>query len=319
MSLEVSDAFVAPNGTLELQAFGGMPPYTFAVIPGGAGGTVQGSTYTAPPVVGIDSLIATDALGTTGEFDLTIDPPVFLSAPYTAIAQCRKVLFGATGGTATETNNGGMSYRYNLVSGPGRISEEGWYHSDEETGLATVNVTDDFGRTSTATILVGSPLELFCDVLQVALGLDPGRVWLWNQKVNEPTDSGMYIVVRVISTHVFGQSTGFCSSDTGLNQVQSSYINVMLQVEVKSRSDEAVWRLPEIAQALGSYYSQSQQEFNSFAIFPGVGEIVDLSGEDGAAIPYRFSVPVRIQLTKQRVTPVPYYDTFQPVQFSQEA
>jgi hypothetical protein len=306
------------DGAFTAQISGGTTPYVFEVLAGGAGGTIDPASgvYDAPDDGGIDTIQVTDAFGQEIEFDVLVQPAQLqLYPPYLAISQYNQAPFQGAGGTPIVSDDPDYTseYRYSIQSGPGYIDEyTGIFKTEQFTGITIVQVTDGNGCTATATVLVGSYLQLFCDVLQQELFPNTTqRVWFWDQKVDEPTDDGMFIVCRVLNPKVFGNTNKVCSGDIGAQQVQSAYMNVQLQIDVKSRSTEALDRLEEIVQALNSIYSQQQQEANAFKIFPVTNNIVDMSGLDGAAIPYRFVLSVKIQYTKTTIKrAAPYYDTF---------
>jgi len=173
----------------------------------------------------------------------------------------------------------------------------------------TIKVTDALSSTATVQVLVGTPLLLFCDVLQTGLGLSSGRVYLWDQKLMQPKDSSLYIAVSVLSCKPFANTNRLNSSG---NSEQSVNMYATLQLDVISRGPVARERKEEIILALNSNYAQAQQERNSFYIgkLPPGASFRNLSQEDGAAIPYRFSIDVAIQYVVKKTVVVPYFDSF---------
>lgn len=67
MSLTLLQTYTAiannPGLTVPFGASGGTPPYVFSIVPGGAGGSIIGSTglYSAPGMVGVDVVRVTDS------------------------------------------------------------------------------------------------------------------------------------------------------------------------------------------------------------------------------------------------------------------
>ncbi len=171
----------------------------------------------------------------------------------------------------------------------------------------TVRVTDDDATEATTTILVGSPLLLFCDIIQSEMGLANGRVYLWDQKIMQPTDSGVYVAVSVVT----------CKPFANVNRAtdeSQQYLSMMAQVDVDiiSRGPAARDRKEEVLLALGSTYSEQQQTANGFYIArlpPGM-RFINLSNVDGAAIPYRYKISVNIQYCFTKNTAIEYYDDF---------
>lgn len=217
------------------QAIAGTPPYTYSVLPGGSGGSIDPSTgvYTAPDVLNPNPAL---------NFD-------------------------------------------------------------------TIQVTDSLLITATATIKVGNALMLLCDVLQSELGLAEGQVYLWDQKINTPNDSRMYVVIRAMHPKAFSNINKF-DGDT-LSSVQTTNFAVLCSVDIFSRGTEARDRKEEVVMALNSDYAQTQQGANSFYIakLPAT-PMVDISMIDGAAIPYHYNISVNIQYFVRKTKAVDYYSNF---------
>jgi hypothetical protein len=242
LALTQSITALAVNLTSSFLATGGTPPYTYSVVPGGAGGSINSSSglYTAPAVVN---------------------------------------------------------------SNPNQLYD-------------TVRVTDSASATANAQILVGTPLLLLCDILQSELWLAQGRVYLWDQKIMQPTDAGLYVAVSVPSCKPFANTTQPDGSGSGLNSVQVVNMLATVDIDIISRGPDARDRKEELILALNSVYAQSQQEINSFLIgkLPAGSRFLNLSEIDGAAIPYRYKISINMQYAVTKIKPVSYYDTFAAAQ-----
>jgi len=179
-----------------------------------------------------------------------------------------------------------------------------------------IQVLDNAGNIATAQILVGTPLLLFCEIIQNQLNLPNGRVYLWDQKIMQPSDSGLYIAVSVLSCKPFSNTNKFDGSSANSNSDQSVNMYAQLQLDVISRDTEARDRKEEVIMALNSNYAQTQQEANSFYIgkLPPGSQFVNLSSQDGAAIPYRFNISVAMQYFVTKTVAVQSFDTFQTPQ-----
>lgn len=179
-----------------------------------------------------------------------------------------------------------------------------------------IQCKDSLGAKATAQILVGTPLLLFCEIIQRQMGLDIGRVYLWDQKIMQPTDAGLYIAVSVLRCKPFANTNSF---DGTTNQsIQSVNMHADLQLDIISRDGEARDRKEEVIMALVSDYAQLQMTANSFSVFPlpPGAQFVNLSNEDGAAIPYRFSIAVAMQYFATKIQDVPYFSNFQTPQIN---
>lgn len=227
---------MAPGLTASYVGQGGVAPYTYSVVPGGAGGSINASTgvYTAPA-----------------------------SVP-----------------------------------------------TDPATLYDTIVVTDSASATASVQVLIGSALLLFCDILKHELNISDDHIYLWDQKIFQPTDSDLYMAVGIISSKPFGNTNYF---DGNLNtQVQSVNMCDQLSVDFMSRSSQARDRRGEVIMALNSQYAESQQELNSFriGILPTGGSFINLSQIDGAAIPYRFNLTINLQYFVTKIQSSQYYDSF---------
>jgi len=229
---------IGPNVTAYFIGYGGVSPYTYSVVPDGAGGTINSSTgvYKAP-----------------AEFK-----------------------------------------------------------SDPSKAHDVVQVMDDNGEVGLAKILIASPLILFCDILKTQMQLDNRHVYLWDQKLFQPTDGGLYIAVSEASCKPFGSSNDVVPSVTGMNQIQSVNMLSTLDIDVISRGPDARDRKEEVLLALNSVYSQQQQSANSFLIgrLPAGSRFINLSNIDGAAIPYRYRISINIQYAKTITQQAQHFDTF---------
>lgn len=224
------------------------------------------------------------------------------------------VPFGATGGTAP--------YTYSVAPGGagGAINaSSGVYISPNTTGADVVIVTDSVAATASGTVLVDVPIMLVCDVLQRAMGLASGQVYLYNQKINIPNDSRLYIAVGLTSCKPFGNRPKYDGSGGGLNAIQSVNMQATLSIDIFSRSTAALLQKEQVLLALSSPYATQQMELNSFYIAPISVGFVNLSALDGPAIPYRFNISVNIQYFTTLTTATAYYDTFSNVVVTTES
>jgi hypothetical protein len=236
-----------------------------------------------------------------------------LTQTLTALAVNLTSSFLATGGTAPYTYSvraGGAGGTINSSSGlytaPAAVS------SNPSQLYDTIQVIDNLGAIAASQILIGTPLLLFCEILQSELGLTPGRVYLWDQKIMQPNDAGLYVAVSVPSCKPFGNTNTPDGSGSGLNSVQVAHMMATLDIDIISRGGDARDRKEEVILALNSNYSHAQQEANSFSIgkLPAGARFLNLSQIDGAAIPYRYKISVNVQYAVTKTKAVPYFDTF---------
>lgn len=236
-----------------------------------------------------------------------------LSQTLTAIAPGLTSSFGTSGGTPPYT------YSVRANGAGGSIDSDGVYTAPAVMGetpqtlFDTVQVKDALGAIKTATILVGNALFLFCDIIQTYLtqnlGTPLGRVYLWDQKVMQPTDSGLYVAVSVVTCKPFANNT---DHDASGNSVQTVNVMATLDIDVISRGPSARDQKEFVVLALMSDYAQLQQTANSFLIgrIPPASKFTNLSQIDGAAIPYRFKISVNMQYAVSNTQATPYFSAF---------
>lgn len=162
-----------------------------------------------------------------------------------------------------------------------------------------------------AQILVGSPLFLLAEIIQSELQLDSDHIYFWNQKLNEPKDAGLYVVLSVSSSRPLGNVNRHTANGASLNSTQ--FLNVIdtVEIDIISRSAAARDQRNDVLLALNSDYSQNQQSGNGFSIarLPGGGRFINLSGIDGALIPYRFRLSIALQYAYMKTAAVDYFDS----------
>ncbi len=218
------------------------------------------------------------------------------------------------GSTRTFVGSGGTGpYIYALVSGIGSIDPDtGVYTAPAASGKAVVSVTDSalVPATETAQVTVNTALTHFCDIIQHEMGLSDGQVYLWDQKINIPTDQRLYIAIGVLTCKPFANSRTYDGSGGGLEEILSTNFMATLSVNILSRGTDARDRKEEVVLALNSTYSQQVQEANGFGVAVLPSTFVNISEIDGPAIPYRFNLSVAIQYKVTKTKAVQYYDSF---------
>lgn len=223
------------------------------------------------------------------------------------------------GGTVTFLAAGGTGpYVFSMVSGNGTVdASTGVYLASAITGLETVMLTDALLATASAVITVNSALTLFCDIIRQEMGLGIDQVWIYNQKIDIPTDYRLYVAIEILSCKPFANTRYMDPSGPGLNQILSTNFKAVLSVNILSRGPAARDRKEEFVLALNSIYSIQQQEANGFMVSLLPSGFVNLSEIDGSAIPYRFNISVAVQYKIVKTEAVPYYSTFPAAQVAQ--
>jgi hypothetical protein len=213
--------------------------------------------------------------------------------------------------------SGGVApYSYAVLPGGagGTIDVNGKYTAPNGYGVDTIRVTDASSANVTITVNVLNYAQLVCEIIQKELGLPSGRVWLFDQKVNEPKDQSMYVVVQVPSIDSFANTIKADTNVPGIESNQSLSVKATLSIDIKSRNLEALNRKEEVLMALRSYYSERQQNLNNFFIGSLASQINNVPDVDGSGIPYRYNFLINIQYTVSKKQSELYYDEYSGVE-----
>jgi len=183
--------------------------------------------------------------------------------------------------------------------------------------------------------------QIIVDILAREMTLDSGRVFIRDQNLKLPPDDGLYVVVGMVGEQPFGivnsieatEITGvnritvpgsnrFTDSGDqritavtgqGLKQVQQIVTQEQIQIDIMSRSREAIQRRWEIFAALASIYSVQQQELNTFKIFKIPSSFANTSGTEGGSNLNKFSITVTCHVWYRKESYLQsgdYYDDF---------
>lgn len=220
--------------------------------------------------------------------------------------------------TVVSGSGGVEPYVYSVVIGGvgGTIdSVTGKYTAPQGVfGIDTLRVTDAALDTFDLPMNVLSPLQLLAQIIQSELSLGTDRVWIFDQKIDEPIDQDMFVVLQILSLKNFANNRRPVVDGVVLAEDQSSSWKSSISIDIKSRSSEALDRKEEAVMALASQYSVQQQELNNFRIGRVPQNMVNLSEIDGAAIPYRFNITINVLYSVAKSKPVEYFDTFDDVE-----
>lgn len=184
------------------------------------------------------------------------------------------------------------------------------------TGAPNFNVTDtirlfnDTDGSITFTMRTDGPLAIIADIIKTELKLDNKQVYIYNQEFNIPQDDRVRIAVGFMGVKPYSQNLEIICENDKMFEVKS--VNSVYEVEINifSKSEEALHRKEEVLLALQSQYSRSQQILNgmSFARIPT--QFVNLSLVEGAAILFRFNILFKMHYNEETKREVEYFDRF---------
>ena len=154
-----------------------------------------------------------------------------------------------------------------------------------------------------------APIDYLRDIIVNQLNLADDRVNIYNVKFNIPNDKFLFVGIEYKFSKVFGSKSetqidsGIFNEHQGLN-TQEHYSIILF-----SRNTDALTRKEEAVMALGSVYARQQGDTYGFKI-ARIAPIQDLSGLEGAAILYRFEIPIVMLCRYEKIISIPWYGTF---------
>lgn len=159
------------------------------------------------------------------------------------------------------------------------------------------------------------PEQIIVEVLQTELSLPVNSVWIRNQNVKIPNDDKLYIAVGAVDSQVVSSVNNIIPTDAGMSEKQQTVVKENIQIDIFSRSTEALLRRMEVLNALVSVHSRQMQELHQMRIFTIPTSFVNTSGVEGGSSINRFTIVIAAQalFTKEKVlvsTEGDYFDEF---------
>lgn len=156
--------------------------------------------------------------------------------------------------------------------------------------------------------------QIIVDILKSQMSLANDQSWVRYQNQKIPPDDRLYIVVGVIDSQVLSSVNTPTPTDDGMSETLQIVARESIQMDLLSRSVSTLQRRYEALAALNSVYSEQQQEFYQFSIFPVSTSFINTSGAEGGSNINRFSITVVCHVwykqEKVLVSPDDYYNDF---------
>ncbi len=153
LAITPSTKILAVTNTFTFSATGGVSPFTYSIFAGG--GTINSASglYTAAAAAGTATVRVTDSRGNISDSTVTINAALTISpASVTVLANSVTNFTGA---------NGISPYTYAKLSGGGSINAAtGAYTAGAINDSVTLQVTDSYGNTANANVIVTTPLSI---------------------------------------------------------------------------------------------------------------------------------------------------------------
>ena len=151
------------------------------------------------------------------------------------------------------------------------------------------------------------------DILLSEMKLDKNQIWIGHQNYKIPDSKQMFIIVTMSDAKIIGNNNEVLPTTAGMTQNQGVAAAEKIQIDIMSRSQEAIYRRWEILQALQSVFSEQQQEKLFFRIFSQPSSFINTSNAEGGSNINRFTIVITCHAwhSKQVVLGSgDYYDDF---------
>lgn len=156
--------------------------------------------------------------------------------------------------------------------------------------------------------------QIIVDIINEEMQMPTGAVWIRDENRKFDNSGNLNIIVGVIGIQPFGaRSYMVPNNDTDpptQQELQQVVTQEMIQIDILSRNNDALFRRAEIVMALNSFYSLQQQEANSFKIFRIPVGFLNTSDAEGGSQLHRFSITINCHVWYRKLKNLPTYDYY---------
>lgn len=159
-----------------------------------------------------------------------------------------------------------------------------------------------------------NPLVALCAIIQSEMGLEDDQCYIYNSKFQIPTDQRLYVAVGVGGikpySNISVNESVAPALDGGMTETLKTNVNCTVDINILSKSDEALLRKEEVFLALGSQFSKQVQQAQSMWIAKLPQSVQNLSELEPTAIPYRFRFALSVHYLVKKQKRISYYSQF---------
>lgn len=161
--------------------------------------------------------------------------------------------------------------------------------------------------------------QLLVEIITQEMSMPVNSVWLRDQNRMIPNDNGLYIIAGIVGAFTMANETRMkevpIEDGVEVHQISEIQQQENIQIDIISKSNDAIFRNWEVIAALQSFYSQQIQEKYNFKIFRIPRSFINLSSGEGGSIINRYSITVSAMVwyRKDTILTSPlgdYYDDF---------
>ena len=154
--------------------------------------------------------------------------------------------------------------------------------------------------------------RMLLDIIRREMNIPDENTWIYNQRHKITSEDALYLVAFFVAANPYGNRKIYITDSVTGQLVEEQLVCVQetWQIDIRSRTQEALERKHEVLMALDSTYAVQQQEACGFQIARIPMSFVDMSHTEGTARLNRYVLRVPILRAYTKSKPVSYYDTF---------
>jgi hypothetical protein len=156
-------------------------------------------------------------------------------------------------------------------------------------------------------------LQIVASILKAHMGLTAEQIWIYNQRRNIPTTSGLFVTVGRVALKVYGNN----STQSGDSVTSGQWCQETIAINMFSKNMDAMERVPEALAALRSPTSVFTQQQHAISIAPIPQSVVDTSEVEGAGMLFRTTITIVVLSAYEQTSTATYFDP-DTIQYSLE-
>lgn len=156
-------------------------------------------------------------------------------------------------------------------------------------------------------------LQIIADIMKKSLNLTTDQIWIYNQRRNIPTTSGLFVVVTRVAMKPYANNNVIA----GDSLVSGQWMQETISINMFSKNFEALDRVHEVLGALASPLSQFVQQQTGILIASIPQSVTDTSAVEGAGMLYRTTITTQVLTAYSAASDTTFFDP-DTIQYSLE-
>lgn len=157
--------------------------------------------------------------------------------------------------------------------------------------------------------------QLIIDILKEEMQIPNDDIWIRDQNKKIPNDDGLYMIVGMVDAVPLSGGSRMTEFEGDVVEETSVQLRENIQIDIVSKSNDAILRRWEIMAGLRSIYSKQKQEEYGFKVMRLPNSFVNSSVAEGGSQLNRYSVVIGCMVLYKKIKILDpdnsdYYDDF---------